>query len=94
MSENKMFIAYSPDEIRGFFKEVIQETFVRPNENKCTSKSLIYERMTRKEAMAFLKVGSSKFNELRRKGLIKPQRAGNRTYYSKTNLISYCENLQ
>lgn len=93
MKESIVLMPYSPDEIRGFIKEVMQET-LKSKGNESTAQELFYERMKRKEAMAFLKVGSSKFNELRRKGLVKPQRAGNRTYYSKTDLISYCEGLQ
>ena len=94
MNESILFVPYTPAEIKGFLKEVMQETLIKANENECTAKGLIYERLTRKEAMKFLRVGSSKFNELRRKGLLKPQRAGNRTYFSKEELVAYCENLK
>jgi len=95
MDKVLMFAPYSREEIKALIKESVSEMLLaKVNSSNKGGKGVgEYERLTRREAMAFLKVGSTKFNEIRREGVIHPQRDG-RTYYDKQELIDYCNSLK
>lgn len=46
------------------------------------------EFLTRLEACHLLKVGETKFNELRQKGIVEPIRLGKKTIYKKKDLLN------
>lgn len=50
--------------------------------------------LSRKEAFEFLKIGSTKFNELRQKGIVKPIRLDKKTIYKKSELLKIGDNLK
>jgi len=94
MTENVVLIPYTKGEFEGMLSKIVSEALKGAEQVKEIQQVCEFERMTRQEAMAFLKVKDSKFNNLRREGLVIPQRDGNRTYYDKRQLINYCRSLE
>jgi predicted RecB family endonuclease len=76
------------------FSKVIQEavsTALLGHTQKNVQKENEYELLTRIEAMKFLKVKATKFNEMRQRGLVLPIRVdGKKTLYLKEDLVNYC----
>ncbi len=73
------------DGLKQMISDIIQEslkTYLPQLETSQTD-----EFLTRKEAYQFLKIGSTKFNELRTDGIVTPIRIGRKTIYKKSDLL-------
>mgnify|MGYP001796868252 CR=1 FL=1 len=60
-------------------------------QNNSSSKDVY---LTRKEALSFLRVGSTTFNKLRQQGKVTPIREGGKTLYVKSELIEYRNSIR
>ncbi len=79
------FILIQSDNLKGIISEIIKESLENLLPQRQSSNS--DEFLTRKEAYQFLKIGSTKFNELRTDGIVTPIRIGRKTIYKKSDLL-------
>jgi len=95
MVEKVALMPYSQDEFEAIIKRVVDEA-LQEYQNIQSSQSKFDERpLTRKEAMDFLRVKATKFNELRQKGLVTPIRTDSKkTLYLKKDLIALLESCK
>lgn len=85
---------FSSDDMRNFIREVVKEAFEEFGQIKLEQESINDELLTRKQAMEYLKVKSTKFNELRQEGYVTPIRLGKLTMYQKQDLVDLCDSLK
>jgi len=83
MVRNSTFI--TPDNLKEILKEVFQELL--QDYFPKIPKDGADEFFTRNEACKFLKIGATKFNELRKQGIVTPVRLGRKTIYKKSELL-------
>jgi len=86
--EKNIIYNYSPDDLAKIFREILDEALQELNQIK-SMQGDGEELLTRIQAMGFLKVRPTKFNELRRNGCVIPIRIGKKTLYSKKDLLEF-----
>ncbi|MFV0419886.1 MAG: helix-turn-helix domain-containing protein [Dysgonomonas sp.] len=95
MTDKLSLMPYSQDEMRAIIKGVVCEALQEFESLRAVQKEVADSPMTRKEAMAFLRVKSTKLNQLRRDGLITPIRPdGKKTLYLKEDLINFLKKFK
>ena len=91
MVQKLILSPYSTDEFKAIFREIVREELQGLGVLGNAQNDEQFDMLTRKEAMAFLKVGATKFNEIRK--LFKPIIEGRTKFYLKEELIHYRKSL-
>lgn len=85
MQVNSMILV-QPEQLTKLVQQAVQEA-VQPVILQLNTLSTGDEFLSRKEAYKFLRVGSTKFNQMRRDGLVKSVKIGMTTLYKKSELL-------
>lgn len=91
MVQKMILSPYSTDEFKAIFREIVREELQGLGALGNAQNDEKFEMLTRQEAMAFLKVGATKFNGIRK--LLNPIIEGVTKYYLKEELIAYRRSL-
>jgi len=95
ISKGQFFIPYSQDEIERIVKKVVDEALQEHRNIQFCQNEFDELPLTRQEAMSFLRVKATKFNELRQRGLVIPIRPdGKKTLYLKKDLVALLESCK